>query len=293
MPINRCAASSSAGAGHVSLSDVDDPRLAAITPNRRPPPMAVSRQIFEAMGIAGEVMRKTGYQTFPDGPGNQEAAMVMSGGRNWTRMKMARDMIQGGHCSTEAEELAVVKEWGGGSCGEHRRLVAAEYSQLPRDLPVIQVKDAGVDHNYVIVGDWRDRRVGEHAVVVDPWPMLKKVFTYGERSETASPVPLMTTPPGPPDPDAARAAALAVPATDSARMDRFTKMRLKRPAGPEAARALVHGLRQNGSGWDQAAATTNVHQQYASPDGRVCAFNEVPTTYLRQYLDAKDELGQL
>ncbi|UZF24126.1 hypothetical protein [Ralstonia pseudosolanacearum] len=73
-------------------------------------------------------------------------------------------------------------------------------------------------------------------------------------------------------------------------MDRFTKMRVKRPAGPEAAAAIIQGLRNNGSVWDQAAGTTNVYAEYVDPNGRVSAFNDVPSDYLDRYLDAKEEM---
>ncbi|WP_041742465.1 hypothetical protein [Collimonas fungivorans] len=242
------------------------------------------------MGIASRVVKKTGYETFPDGPANQEAAIWTSGGRSWTRMKLARDMIKGGHCANEVEEIKTLKEMGGGSCGEHRRLAAAELRQMHRTLPVFQVKESNEDHNYVIIGDWRDREVGNHAVVVDPWPMIKKVYTYGERINTTEPIRLFTTPPGPPEPNEALSEALSASPADNSRMDRFTKMRVKRPAGPEAAGAIIQALRNNDDVWDQAAGTRNLYTEYVDPDGRVSAFNDVPPDYLDHYLDAKEQL---
>lgn len=293
MPVNRSGSSSSVVREWSPLCDIHDDRLQEITGNFSPDPVAVSRKTFEAMGLASRVVKKTGYKTFPDGPGNQEAAICMSGGRSWTRMKLARDMINGGHCSDEFEELKTVKEFGGGSCGEHRRLSAAELRSMPRKMPVIQVRDSGQDHNYVIIGDWRDRTVGDHAVVVDPWPMLKKVHTYGERLESSTPIPLMSYPPGPAEPNPSLSEALAAEPAENSKMDRFTKMRTKSPAVPQAASALVRGLRENNSCWDLASSTNNLHQVYVSPDGDWSAFNDAPTDYVNDYLNAKDFLKSI
>lgn len=291
MPINRAGSSrSSVVQEYSSLSDVRDSRLDAIVGTPAPTRLAVSKKTFEAMGIASRVVKKTGYETFPDGPANQEAAIWMSGGRSWTRMKLARDMIDGGHCEDEAEEIKAIKEMGGGSCGEHRRLSGAELRQMHRNMPVFQVKESNEDHHYAIIGDWRDRTVGDHAVVVDPWQMVKKVYTYGERLNPTEPVRLFSTPPGPPEPNDALSDALSATPADNTRMDRFTKMRVKRPAGPEAAAAVIQGLRRNDSVWDQAAGTANLYAEYVAPDGRVSAFNDVPSDYLERYLDAKEEM---
>ncbi|MEX3683246.1 hypothetical protein AB3X89_40340, partial [Paraburkholderia sp. BR14320] len=121
-------------------------------------------------------------------------------------MKLARDRINDGHCANEAEEIGAIKQMGGGSCGEHRRLSAAELRQMHRALPAFQVKESNEDHHYVVLGDWRDRTVGDHAVVIDPWQMIKKVHTYGERINTTEPVRLFTMPPGPPEPNDALSA---------------------------------------------------------------------------------------
>ncbi|MHA6902796.1 hypothetical protein ACKZDW_06515 (plasmid) [Ralstonia syzygii subsp. celebesensis] len=294
MPINRAGSSrSSVVQEYVPLSDVRDSRLDAIVGSPAPTRLAVSKKTFEAMGIASRVVKKTGYETFPDGPANQEAAIWMSGGRSWARMKLARDMIEGGHCPDIAAEIKTIKEMGGGSCSEHRRLSAAELSQMHRSMPVIQVKESDEDHHYVVVGDWRDRTVGNHAVVVDPWHMVKKVYTYGERSNSTQPIPLFVTPPGPPVPDSAMSDALSASPASESKMDRFTKMRVKRPAGPQAAEAIINALRSQEpqTVWDDAAGTRNVHAEYVDPDGNVSAFNGVPPDYLDRYLDAKEQMS--
>ncbi|WP_233700161.1 hypothetical protein [Xanthomonas citri] len=293
MPINRSDSSSSVVREWSSLSDVHDERLQEIVGSVVPDPVAVSRKTFEAMGLASRVLKKTGYKTFPDGPGNQETAICMSGGRSWTRMKLARDMVESGHCSDEFDEVRKIKEFGGGNCGEHRRMSAAELRSMPRKMPVIQVKHAERDHNYVVIGDWRDRAVGDHAVVVDPWPMLKKVHTYGERLESSAPIPLMSYAPGPAEPNPLLAQALAAEPADNSKMERFTKMRTKHPAGPQAASALVRALRENHSCADRAASTKNLYQAYVDPDGNISAFNDAPAGYVTDYLNAKDFLKKI
>ncbi|MEX3640406.1 hypothetical protein, partial [Paraburkholderia sp. BR14320] len=77
---------------------------------------------------------------------------------------------------------------------------------------------------------------------------------------------------------------------DNSRMDRFTKMRVKRAAGPEAAETIIRGLRSSGNAWDQASGTRNPYTEYVDPYGRVSAFNDMPPDYLERYLDAKDEM---
>lgn len=293
MHTNRFGASSSVVREWSPLCDIQDERLQEITGNVVPDPMAVSRKTFEAMGLASRVLKKTGYETFPDGPGNQETAICMSGGRSWTRMKLARDMVEGGHCSDEFDELKKIKEFGGGNCGEHRRLSAAELRSRPRKMPVIQVKHAERDHNYVIIGDWRDRTVGDHAVVIDPWTMLKKVHTYGERLESSTPIPLISYAPGPAEPNPSLTQALATEPADNAKIDRFTKMRTKYPAGPQAASVLVRALRENDGCSNSAASTKNLHQAYVDPDGNISAFNDAPTGYVNDYLNARDFLKRV
>ncbi|MEX3640291.1 hypothetical protein, partial [Paraburkholderia sp. BR14320] len=121
MPLNISSSSrSSVVQEYASLSDIQDSRLNAVIGSPAPKRIPVSKNIFEAMGIASRVVKETGYKTFPDGPANQEAAIWMSGGRSWTRMKLARDRINDGHCANEAEEIGAIKQMGGGSCGEHR-----------------------------------------------------------------------------------------------------------------------------------------------------------------------------
>ncbi|RZF23426.1 hypothetical protein EVC45_44640 [Paraburkholderia sp. UYCP14C] len=291
MPLNMSGSSrSSVVQEYASLSDIQDSRLDAVIGSPTPRRIPVSKNIFEAMGIASRVVKETGYKTFPDGPANQEAAIWMSGGRSWTRMKLARDTINDGHCANEAEEIRALKQMGGGSCGEHRRLSAAELRQMHRAMPAFQVKESNEDHHYVVLGDWRDRTVGDYAVVIDPWQMIKKVHTYGERINTTEPVRLFTTPPGPPEPNDALSEALAQNPADNSRMDRFTKMRVKRAAGPEAAKTIIRGLRNSGSAWDQASGTRNPYTEYVDPDGCVSAFNDMPPDYLERYLDAKDQM---
>ncbi|WP_095647193.1 hypothetical protein [Pseudomonas indica] len=274
---------------YVPLSHINDSRLDALIGRRNGEAIKVSTRIFETMQAAHDILLKTGHETFPDGPGNQEAAIWMSGGRSWTRMKMSRDLV--GSASSEEEELKGVKQAGGGSCGEHRRMVGAEFQNITRHLPVFQVKESNEDHNYVIAGDWRDRTVGDKAVVVDAWQGLKKIYTYGERTNPTEPIRLITTPPGGPRPMTEELAdALSTPPFDDAKMNRFTKMRLRVAAGPEAAQKLIQGLRSNESVWDQVTGTRNMYTTYKDPDGNKSAFNSVPSVYLNRYLQARDEM---
>ena len=103
----------------------------------------------------------------------------------------------------------------------------------------------------------------------------------------------MSYPPGSAEPNPSLSEALAAEPAENSKMDRFTKMRTKSPAGPQAASALVRGLRENNSCWDLASSTNNLHQVYVSPDGDWSAFNDAPTDYVNDYLNAKDFLKSI
>ncbi len=273
---------------YVPLSHINDSRLDALIGKRNGETIKVSARTFETMQAAHGILLKTSHETFPDGPGNQEVAIWMSGGRSWTRMKLSRDLVDGSRC--EEEELKNIKQAGGGSCGEHRRMVGAEFQNTFRHTPVFHVKESNEDHNYVVVGDWRDRTVGDKAVVVDAWQGLKKVYTYGERENATEPIRLMAIPPGGPRPmtdDLAN--ALSTTPFDDAKINRFTKMRVK-ATGPEAAQRVIEGLRKNDSVWNEITGTRNMYTTYKDPDGNTSAFNSVPPSYLNRYLQAQDEL---
>ncbi|WP_234710372.1 hypothetical protein [Xanthomonas citri] len=89
------------------------------------------------------------------------------------------------------------------------------------------------------------------------------------------------------------AQALAAEPADNSRIERFTKMRTKHPAGPQAASALIRALRENHSCADRAASTKNLYQAYVDPDGNMSAFNDMPAGYVTDYLNAKDLLKKI
>ncbi len=273
---------------YVPLSHINDSRLDALIGRRNGETIKVSARTFETMQAAHGILLKTSHETFPDGPGNQEVAIWMSGGRSWTRMKMSRDLVDGSRC--EEEELKNIKKTGGGSCGEHRRMVGVEFQNTFRHTPVFHVKESNEDHYYVVLGDWRDRTVGDKAVVVDAWQGLKKVYTYAERTNTTEPIRLMAIPPGAPRPMTDELAnALSTTPFDDAKINRFTKMRVK-ATGPEAAKRVIEGLRRNDSVWNEITGTRNMYTTYKDPDGNTSAFNGVSPSYLNRYLQAHDEL---
>ncbi|BBI46888.1 hypothetical protein PSTH1771_04930 [Pseudomonas syringae pv. theae] len=270
-----------------SLSDAHDSRLEALPAGRRNGQVIqVSTTTFDRMVLAHKILLRTAHETFPDGPGNQEANVWMSGGRSWMRKEMCRTRVDE-HASQD-QQIKGIKETGGGNCGEYATTVFAELQRTQRNTPVLKVLESYA-HSLVIVGDWRDHNTGDHAIVVDPWQGLKKVHTYGERSVTATPLVTATALEGAPERSGKLKAAFALKPAAREEVDAVIRAKTgSSSSGPWFARSVI---RENKAVmFDQVAGTQNLHTVYRDPSGRESAFNSLPSSYLESYLDARDAI---
>ncbi|KPW57540.1 hypothetical protein ALO82_200270 [Pseudomonas syringae pv. broussonetiae] len=272
---------------YVSLSNAHDSRLESLSAGRRNGQIIqVSAATFDTMSLAHNILLKTAHETFPDGPGNQEANVWMSGGRSWMRKEMCRSRVD--ERASQDQQIKGIMETGGGNCGEYAKTVFAELQRNQRNVPVLKVLES-YQHSLVIVGDWRDRNTGDHAVVVDPWQGLKKVHTYGERSVTTTPVVTETAYEGGPIRSAKLKAAFALKPVSNDMVD--AEIRAKSYSSSSGAFYARSVIRENKSVmFDQVAGTQNLHTVYRDPSGRESAFNSLPPSYLESYLNARDAI---
>lgn len=283
----RCfsGASSSAPANnYVSLSSLHDQRLGSLPAGQRNGQVVnVSAATFDMMSLAHDILLKTAYETFPDGPGNQAANIWMSEGRSWMRKEMCRDRAD--DRASQDQQIRAIKETGGGNCGEYANTVLAEFRLHKRNMPVFKVLESN-EHSLVIAGDWRDRNTGDHAVVVDPWQGLKKVHTYGERSNTTTPLTTVTQEAGGAIRSAKLKAAFALkPLSNEAVHAAIRENSRFNSNGPVYAREILQEKKP--LIFDRVAGTQNLHTVYRDPNGRESAFNSVPPSYLDDYLNAR------
>lgn len=287
----RCftgASSSTSTNNYVSLSNTHDPRLDSLPAGQRNGQvMQVSAATFDMMSLAHDILLKTAYETFPDGPGNQEANVWMSGGRSWMRKEMCRSRVDE-HASQD-QQIKAIKETGGGNCGEYAKTVFAELQRHKRDRPVFKVLESN-EHSLVVVGDWRDRTTGDHAIVVDPWQGLKKVHTYGERSITTTPYITATQEAGGAiRPPAKLKAAFALKPLPNEAVDTAVRENSRfNSSGPRYAREIFREKKP--LIFDRVAGTQNLHTVYRDPNGRESAFNSLPPSYLEAYLNAREAI---
>lgn len=270
---------------YVSLSNTHDPRLGSLPAGQRNGQVInVSAATFDRMSLAHDILLKTAYETFPDGPGNQAANVWMSEGRSWMRKEMCRDRVD--ERASQDQQIKGIKETGGGNCGEYAKTVFAEFQRHPRDVPVLKVLESN-EHSLVIVGDWRDRNTGDHAVVVDPWQGLKKVHTYGERSNTTTPFTTATQEAGGAiRPSAKLKAAFALKPLSNEAVDAAVRDNSRfNSSGPAYAREILREKKP--LIFDRVAGTQNLHTVYRDPNGRESAFNSLPPSYLDDYLNAR------
>lgn len=288
-PTPSPAESSTAPRRYVSLSNADDPRLDLLPAGRHGKEvMQVSAETFDRMSLAHDILLKTAFETFPDGPGNQTVNVWMSGGRNWMRKEMSRSRADE-HASQD-QQVKAIKETGGGNCGEFARMVLAEFQRHPRDQPVLKVMESN-EHSFVIVGDWRTPQAGDHAVVVDPWQGLPKVHTYGERSNTTQPLITAVQEPGGPlrAPAKLKAALALTPVpNDAVDAEIRKKSHVGVASGPQYAREVLRQHKQ--VLFDSVASTQNLHTVYRDPNGRESAFNSLPPAYLENQLNGRDAI---
>lgn len=284
----RCfsgASSSTPADNYVSLSNLHDQRLGSLPAGQRNGQVVnVSAATFDMMSLAHDILLKTAYETFPDGPGNQAANVWMSGGRSWMRKEMCRDRAN--DRASQDQQIKAIKETGGGNCGEFANTVFAEYQLHKRNMPVFKVLESN-EHSLVIAGDWRDRNTGDHAVVVDPWQGLKKVHTYGERSVTTTPYITATQEAGGAiRPSAKLKAAFALKPLSNDAVDAEVREKSRfNSSGSTYAREILRDKKP--LMFDRVAGTQNLHTVYRDPNGRESAFNSAPPSYLDDYLNAR------
>ncbi len=274
---------------YVSLSRTTDSRLDKLVGKRNGQTIEVSKSTFEMMSKAHNILLKTGYETFPDGPGNQKTNIWMSGGRSWIRMEVSRSIDD--EKSSNPEIVQSIKQSGGGCCGEHLQMVDLELKRVDRSMPAFKVQDSNAEHEYMIIGDWRDRNVGNKAIVVDAWQGIKKIHTYGERVNTGTPEVVETVPAGPAYQLIPRMAeALSIKPEPNANMDERLQHKVGVKSGPEAADRIIKSLKSANDLWDSVMSTKNAYTVYRDPEGNESAFNDIPASYINNYLNARNEL---
>ena len=285
-PVPSSSESSTASRRYVSLSSLHDPRLDSLPAGRLSDEVIpVSTATFNMMSLAHDILLRTAHETFPDGPGNKVANVLMSGGRSWMRKQMFRGRVDEG--ASQELQVQAIKETGGGNCGEYANMVLAELQGHRRDQPVFKVLESK-KHSLVIIGDWRTPQAGDHAIVVDPWQGLKKVHTYGERSNPESPFATATLEPGRPIPSsrALKTAFSLKPMSADAVDAEIGRISDCLSSGPRYARSVI---RDNPEVmFDHIAGTVNLHAAYRDPIGRESAFNSLPPSYLGSYSDSRE-----
>ena len=279
---------------YVSLSQVSDKRLDALAGNRNPQTIPVRSTTFAVMSVAHDVLLKVGYEIFPDGPGNQQEAILMSQGLSFKR-SMLRQKDGDNYVESHVSHRYIreIKKYGGGNCYEYASAAMGELYDKKLPLPVFSVKECQVDnrnHHYVIVGDWRDRTTGDEAVVVDPWQGLKKIHTYGERlNQQESPIPL-----------GVMACGNRLSIFESREMQRA---RAQKPMSAEAIQLamrraykdlselspgqIIQELSNNNQSWSSVSGAKNLFTRYQSPDGRSAEFDLAPRSYIATYLQTR------
>ncbi|MEJ2075095.1 MAG: hypothetical protein P8X79_16705 [Reinekea sp.] len=287
-PMNREAR---VGTEYKSLSEVNDQRLDALVGRRNGQVINVSTTTFELMKQAHEVLREVGFSTFPDGPGNQEAAIWASKGVSNGRMLMARTSNRDfGYLSPG--RVSVIKRAGGGSCAEHMAVTTMELFRRKNTVPIFNVYESNIGHNITVMGDWRDRTIGDQAVVVDAWQGLKKIYTYGERINTVTPeieyvLPLAKDMP---PVDSAIRKALATKPVSERKIINYMKSSTMVNYGREGAIDKILELRNINIAYSSITGTNNIHTAYRSPNGEQSEFNSTPKQYLQNYLRAREEI---
>lgn len=287
-PVPSSSESGTASRRYVSLSSLRDPRLDALPAGQfNDTVIPVSTATFNMMSLAHDILLRTAHETFPDGPGNQVANILMSGGRSWMRKQMVRDRV--GERASQELQVRAIKETGGGNCAEYANMVLAELQSHRRDQPVFQVLESK-KHCLVVIGDWRAPEAGDHAIVVDPWQGLKKVHTYGERSNPESPFVTATLGSGGPiRPSGGLKTAFSVKPISADVVDaEIGRVSDCLSSGPRYAKAVIrdnHELM-----FDHITGTNNLHAVYRDPTGRESAFNSLPPSYLDSYLSSRDSI---
>lgn len=274
-----------------SLSDARSERLDAMVGRHNGQTIQVSARTFDMMKKAHEVLQEVGYHTFPDGPGNQEEAIWKSHGRSMGRMLMTRS--EGfNYPLFSSEFISQIKNAGGGNCLEYSRVTLMELFSRRPTMPLFDVREANMDHHYVVIGDWRDRIMGDQAIVVDAWQGLKKVHTYGERINSEAPIVRNVIQPAdqmPPISDDMRSALSKTP-VPGAQINAVLEHHTNTEVSEEGAKQLIQALRERGGAWRSITSANNLFTSYQSPDGDRSEFNRTPRHYLKSYLTAREQI---
>ncbi|MEJ2045237.1 MAG: hypothetical protein P8X74_14600 [Reinekea sp.] len=274
-----------------SLSEVNDQRLDALVGRRNGQVINVSTRTFDLMRQAHEVLQEVGFRTFPDGPGNQEEAIWASKGLSYGRKDLARSFVLGAEY-LDPNHISAIKRAGGGNCAEYMRVTTVELYSRGNTAPLFNVSESNMDHNMVIIGDWRDRTTGDQAVVVDAWQGLKKIYTYGERLNTSTPnIEYVFPPVGniPPADDAIHNVLAETPVPSNHIIDLMLCDSTVRYGRKGAITAILE-LRENELAWNSITGANNIHTAYRSPNGEQSEFNSTPKRYLQNYLRAREQI---
>lgn len=275
---------------YAPLEKIKDARLDHLVGQHNEHTIQVSKKTFNMMKKAHQAMMNTGYNTFPDGPANQKTHVIASQGRSWARLLNSRIESVQQQSNNIPNEVKVIKKHGGGNCDEYSMLFNQEMRIKSRSLPVFSVKEkhAHEDHLFNIIGDWRDRTTGDHAIVADAWQGIKKVHTYGERSNTETPSIVDHVPPG-------MAMVSLYPLSQALKTrvmpDNEVNMCFQQYLGSyepgEFTEKVLNRLANNNSLWDSVMSTQNPYVSYQDPEGRKASFNDAPVDYIKSYLNAR------
>lgn len=120
----------------------------------------VDGSTFATLKKADRAIRHTKELLFAGAP-NQVVDVWMTNADNVAKRR-ERLLSQAGG------QLSQILASGTGNCGEHSRVTQALILSEPTTQPVFRVRAAGVDHNFVIIGDPREKSCTE-VVVADSW----------------------------------------------------------------------------------------------------------------------------
>lgn len=107
----------------------------------------------------------------PHGAGNQRQDVRASSGESWARMHLASEKFPHGGF---VNQMKRAQKFQGGNCAVHAAIAVAALKERNVSQPICRVRlrlPEDTSHEFVLLGDPRDRQWGErNTVVVDAWP---------------------------------------------------------------------------------------------------------------------------
>lgn len=142
--------------------------------------VSVQEQTWEHLDQAQAICRQVKW-ALPYGSGNQISDVIYTQGESWARVAMLRTASNERHPFRYAR-LAVAHQ--AGNCLEMAATAFTLLAGQATVAPIFVAQDSQMDHEYVVVGDPRDRRWGEQeSVVVDPWVTHPSALTLAQSKQ--------------------------------------------------------------------------------------------------------------